>query len=1034
MNTLMKQGVLCAAAGLALLTYSVRAGSITYDFSTDPTADPNIQVVSDIPDETGYPNWLNTGGNPGGFLVLSYAGTYQTTHILFPDLDPGKVVTSFTFECDMRVGNGTAQPADGFSINFARASDPIIENWETEPGRGYAGDTRAGGAEDAPMPETGSSTGIALCFDTWSGNPMPDGSDLVGIMVRVDNKTLPGPTNARGFPMPTFNGACNDATSAQTGPRDTEFWDAAGDIYAPEAWDTLCWQKLKMEMDDTGKLTVIWKGTTLLDKYQTAYFPTPGRLIFGGRTGGSHEQTHIDNIVLTTTAIVGESEAPTAPTNLAATPGARRIVLDWTASQERPDPSARVAYQIEKDGAVMAQLTTETTFDDRTSIQPGSTHTYRVRAVDLNQNESDWASVTTTALAESGTGWVTARIYDDFPGATVDDLYAVLADPKYPNSPDREIFYLPSLMFGTPPAFSAETYGDTLLARFAGTITPPETGQYRFFVASDDSSLFYLNTGGTAVPDPNTDTPLAQETDCCDGFVEPGTNNDDGLTSAASEPVALTAGQEYGFLFLVKEATGGDGGAVAWRKEGDTTAASSLAPISGAYLKPSGGDPMGASVTITRDPADTTVIAHEPATFTAAADFTSPWVTTPVMQWYKNGSPIPGANGPTLRIPLPAQSDSGAKFKYSVSVPGAEGVSKEATLTVNADNKAPSIVAANVSLNSQTEIEFSEPVGASAEGAANYAFDQGVTISGVARVSPYKVALIHSRLAEDAVTTYQITVNGVQDTASPPNTIAAGSKISVKSNEFQTGSVLHRFWENVTVNSIQGLQDDPRFPNAPTLVTIEDTYEYGPDGVNESGSNYGNQLIAWFLPPSNGDYVFFTNSDDPSNLYLSTDESPANKKLIAQETAWSDARMWVSAGSGDPATKRSDQFFDTEWPSGNTITLQAGKRYYMESLHTEGGGGDSVAATFIKSGEADPVDGDAPKLTGAVIGTYVGASGGGEAIFTDVQLTAGNLVIAWSGGTLESADAVLGPWTVVPNAASPSTIPVTGSMKFYRVR
>jgi hypothetical protein len=437
-------------------------------------------------------------------------------------------------------------------------------------------------------------------------------------------------------------------------------------------------------------------------------------------------------------------------------------------------------------------------------------------------------------------------------------------------------------------------------------------------------------------------------------------------------------------------------------------------------------------VTITKDPADTTVIANEPVTFTAAADFVSPWTTTAVAQWYKNGIPLPGATGPTLQIPLPAQADNGAKIKYFVSVPGAEAFSQEATLTVNADNKAPSIVAARVSLNSQTEIEFSEPVGASAESAANYAFDQGVAISSVARVNPYKVVLLHSRLAENAVTTYQITVNGVQDTASPANTIAAASKVSVKSNEFRTGAVLHKFWDNFTANTIQGLMDDPRFPNDPTLITIEEVYEYGPDGTNESGTNYGNQLIAWFLPPSNGDYVFFTNSDDPSNLYLSTDESPANKKLIAQETSWSDARRWVSAGSGDPATKRSDQFANTEW--SGPITLQAGKRYYMESLHTEGGGGDSVAATFIKAGEADPVDGDAPKLTGPVIGTYVGETGGGEAVFTSVQLTGGNLVIAWSGGTLESADTIIGPWTVVPNAASPATIPVTGSMKFYRVR
>jgi hypothetical protein len=157
-------------------------------------------------------------------------------------------------------------------------------------------------------------------------------------------------------------------------------------------------------------------------------------------------------------------------------------------------------------------------------------------------------------------------------------------------------------------------------------------------------------------------------------------------------------------------------------------------------------------------------------------------------------------------------------------------------------------------------------------------------------------------------------------------------------------------------------------------------WEYGPNGVNESGSNYGNQLIGWFSPATSGNYVFFTNSDDPSNLYLSTDDNPANKKLIAQETGWSNARNWVSVGSGDVTSKRSDQFGGTEWPNGNVISLQAGRRYYMESLHTEGGGGDSVGATFILEGAADPVNGDAPALAGALIGTYLDPTGATIAI------------------------------------------------------
>src|SRR5438477_8902936 len=59
----------------------------------------------------------------------------------------------------------------------------------------------------------------------------------------------------------------------------------------------------------------------------------------------------------------------------------------------------------------------------------------------------------------------------------------------------------------------------------------------------------------------------------------------------------------------------------------------------------------------------------------------------------------------------------------------------------------------------------------------------------------------------------------------------------------------------------------------------------------------------------------------------------------------------------------------TPWSAG--IPLTAGTHYYLEGVHHEGGGGDNFAATYIMVGETDPADGDAPKLTGSVIGILV---------------------------------------------------------------
>ena len=53
-------------------------------------------------------------------------------------------------------------------------------------------------------------------------------------------------------------------------------------------------------VDDTQKLTVKYKGVTLLDQFQTSYAPSAGRLVLAGRTGGANENTHVDNISITT--------------------------------------------------------------------------------------------------------------------------------------------------------------------------------------------------------------------------------------------------------------------------------------------------------------------------------------------------------------------------------------------------------------------------------------------------------------------------------------------------------------------------------------------------------------------------------------------------------------------------------------------------------------------------------------------------------------------------------------------------------------
>jgi len=43
----------------------------------------------------------------------------------------------------------------------------------------------------------------------------------------------------------------------------------------------------------------------------------------------------------------------------------------------------------------------------------------------------------------------------------------------------------------------------------------------------------------------------------------------------------------------------------------------------------------------------------------------------------------------------------------------------------------------------------------------------------------------------------------------------------------------------------------------------------------------------------NGNYSFWISSDDSSELFLSNDEKPANRRLVALVVGWTDSRQWV---------------------------------------------------------------------------------------------------------------------------------------------
>ena len=125
----MNLRMILATCIMALCSLQVSGEEFVLDFETDPQ-DLNVEFF-------GNAEWRDEGGfEDTGYLSVTDALNGQRGAIVFPDLSNGGSLTSFSIEADLRVGGGTARPADGFSFNFVRPNDPGLddgEGWAASP-------------------------------------------------------------------------------------------------------------------------------------------------------------------------------------------------------------------------------------------------------------------------------------------------------------------------------------------------------------------------------------------------------------------------------------------------------------------------------------------------------------------------------------------------------------------------------------------------------------------------------------------------------------------------------------------------------------------------------------------------------------------------------------------------------------------------------------------------------------------------------------------------------------------------------------
>lgn len=141
-----------------------------------------------------------------------------------------------------------------------------------------------------------------------------------------------------------------------------------------------------------------------------------------------------------------------------------------------------------------------------------------------------------------------------------------------------------------------------------------------------------------------------------------------------------------------------------------------------------------------------------------------------------------------------------------------------------------------------------------------------------------------------------------------------------------TGRILREWWFNIYGATLADLAGNPAYPNEPDFRDFPTSLQSDSDVAND----YGQRLRGYLHPTVSGAYRFWITGNEQCRLLLSTDGSSANGVEIA------------SVPEGVPLWT-----FSLPEQVSTLITLEAGKRYYIEALMKEGGGGDHLAVGWL---------------------------------------------------------------------------------------
>ncbi len=443
-----------------------------------------------------------------------------------------------------------------------------------------------------------------------------------------------------------------------------------------------------------------------------------------------------------------------------------------------------------------------------------------------------------------------------------------LTDSLYfPQSPDQT---------GYVQNFEAPSnVGDNYGQRLSGYLIPPADGNYTFWIASDDGGELLLSTDAN----PSNKRRIAGVT----GAV--GNQNWTQQAGQQSPVISLTAGQRYYIEALQKEGGGADHLAVAWQGPGF-----SRTLISGNHLE-------------------------YPDTYRPALK-REVWPGNPTVA---PPATAPGFTGTLFRFKSP--TDVSNNFSERVTgyiVPPATG---DYTFWIASDDQSELRLSTDESPANLALI--ASVSGWVAEEAWDVSPAQKSTAKTLIAGKRYYVEVLH----RDGTGGDHLAV--AWEGPGIPRRIIANEHLEHPSAPADRSLPMVERWNGIGGDYVPDLTNHASFRAPPSSVGVlpSGTGLAAPSDIAE---NYGQRISGYLVAPDHGRYTFWIASDNSSELWLSTDDNPANRVRIAAVDNVVSPQSW-DAQAGQKSVP---------------VALESGRRYYFEILHKEGIGGDHLAVAW----------------------------------------------------------------------------------------